>query len=105
MDGERPTPAPADRGSALIAAAIFGGALVLSWSMSSDAPRYQLAASGEVVVRMDSDSGEMIACRQQQRCVRIQQPDRARTFGPLTVEIDDTKDAPALPAPNSTQPR
>ena len=100
---DRDTPAPADRGRMLIAAAIFGGALVLSWGMSSGASRYQLAASGDTVIRMDTDSGELIACNQQ-RCVRVQPPARAKTFGPLTVEIDRSKEAPTLPASNSTQP-
>jgi|SRR6185503_12542406 len=103
MDQDTPAPASADRGRMLIAAAIFGGALVLSWGMSSGASRYQLAASGDTIVRMDTDSGELIACNQQ-RCVRVQPPDRAKTFGPLTVEIDRSKDASSLPASNSAQP-
>jgi hypothetical protein len=86
----------------LIAAAIFGGALALSWGMSSGAPRYQLAAAGDTIVRMDTDSGEMIACKQQ-RCARVQPPDRAKTFGPVTVQYP-SKAEPALPASNSTQP-
>ena len=48
------------RGSAFIAAAILGAAMILSWG-GSDEPRYQLASSGDGVVRMDTDSGEMIA--------------------------------------------
>ena len=75
MDEPRPPISRADRGSALIAASVIGAALILSWGMSSSEPRYQIAASGDMVVRMDTDSGELIAC-DQQRCVRVQPPAR-----------------------------
>ena len=87
-----------DRGPGIIAAAIVGAALILSWGLSSDGQRYQIASSGDGVVRMDTDSGEMIACNAQ-RCSRIQPPDRTKTFGPLTVEIDGDDNKKALPAP------
>ncbi len=87
-----------DRGSAFIAAAILGAALILSWGKSNSEPRYQLASSGDAVVRMDTDSGELIACTAQ-RCSRVQPPDRARTFGPLTVEIGGDAEKKALPPP------
>ena len=86
------------RGTAIIAAAIVGAALILSWGMSSNEPRYQLASSGETVVRMDTDSGEMIACNAQ-RCSSVQPPDRAKTFGPLTVEIGGSEEQAKPPAP------
>ena len=87
-----------NRGSAFIAAAILGAALILSWGKSNSEPRYQLASSGDAVVRMDTDSGEMIACNAQ-RCNRVRPPDRAKTFGPLTVEIGDDAENKALQAP------
>ena len=87
-----------DRGSTIIAAAILGAAFILSWGLSGDEPRYQLASSGDGVVRMDTDSGELIACNAQ-RCVRVQPPARAKTFGPLTVEIGDSDEQKALPPP------
>jgi len=92
-----------DRGPGIIAAAIVGAALILSWGKSNSEPRYQLASSGDAVVRMDTDSGEMIACNTQ-RCNRVRPPDRAKTFGPLTVEIGDNaeKKAPPLPAPSNS---
>jgi hypothetical protein len=86
-----------DRGPGIIAAAIVGAALVLSWGMSRSEPRYQIASAGDAVVRMDTDSGELIACNAQ-RCARVQPPDRAKTFGPLTVEIGDSEEQKALPA-------
>lgn len=86
------------KGSSIIAAAIVGAALILSWGMSRSEPRYQLASSGEAVVRMDTDSGEMIACNVQ-RCNRVRPPDRARTFGPLTIEIGDSEEQAKPPAP------
>jgi hypothetical protein len=98
MDDQR-AKAESDRGSVLIAAAIVGAALVVSWGMSSSQPRYQLAASGDTVVRMDTDSGEMVACNQQ-RCARVEPPDRAKTFGPLTVQFD-SKPERALPKSDS----
>ena len=91
-----------DRGSSIIAAAILGAALILSWGMSKSEPRYQLASSGEAVIRMDTDSGELIACNAQ-RCSRVQPPDRAKTFGPLTVEIGDSDEQTKLPAPTNEQ--
>ena len=98
MEEQRPPQMRADRGSVLIAAAVIGAAFVISWGMSSSQPRYQLAASGDTVVRMDTDSGELIACNQQ-RCARVEPPDRAKTFGPLTVQFDNSNKAPALPPP------
>ena len=99
---ESPPPQPrADRGSVLIAISVIGAALVLSWGMSSSQPRYQLAASGDTVVRMDTDSGELIACNQQ-RCARVEPPDRAKTFGPVTIQYP-SKAEPALPAPEQNQ--
>lgn len=86
-----------NRGPGIIAAAMVGASLILSWGMSSGEPRYQLASSGDGVVRMDTDSGEMIACNAQ-GCRRIEQASRSKTFGPLTVEIDGDRDK-ALPAP------
>jgi hypothetical protein len=87
-----------DRGPGIIAAAIVGAALILSWGMSRSEPRYQLASSGDAVVRMDTDSGELVACNTQ-RCARVQPPDRARTLGPLTVEIGDSDEQKQPPAP------
>ena len=81
-----------DRGSTIIAVAIVLGALVLGWSLKDDGPRYQLAGSGSSVVRMDSDSGEMIAC-DKAGCNRVQPPDRAKILGPLTVQIGDNESA------------
>ena len=87
-----------DRGPGIIAAAIVGAALILSWGMSGSQPRYQLESAGDAVVRMDTDSGELIACNAQ-RCSRVQPPARAKTFGPLTVEIGDDAERKAPPAP------
>jgi hypothetical protein len=48
---------------------------------------------------MDTDSGELFACNAQ-RCSRVQPPARAKTFGPLTVEIGDSGgEQKALPPP------
>lgn len=92
-----------DRGPGIIAAAIVGAALILSWGLSRSEPRYQLAGAGDTVVRMDTDSGELIACNAQ-RCTRVQPPARAKSFGPLTVEIGDDEESKALPGPaNSSQ--
>jgi len=99
---DTPTDDRRDRGSSIIAAAILGAALILTWGMSKSEPRYQLASSGEAVVRMDTDSGELIACNAQ-RCSRVQPPDRAKTFGPLTVEIGDSDEQEKLPAPTNEQ--
>ena len=86
------------RGPAIIAAAIVGAALILSWGMSGSEPRYQLASSGDGVVRMDTDSGEMIVCNGRQ-CSRIEPPSRAKTFGPLTIEVGEGAEEKAPQAP------
>jgi hypothetical protein len=104
MEEQHPPHARSDRGSVLIAASVIGAALILSWGMSSSQPRYQLAGSGDMVVRMNTDSGELIACNPQ-RCARIEPPDRARTFGPLTHQIGDSKERPKLPPPETNQAR
>ena len=71
-------PPPRVSSSALIALAIVAGAAIIAWGSGDNAPRYQLVASGDAVVRMDTDSGAMIACNLQ-RCAAIQPPDRALT--------------------------
>src|SRR5215212_11285306 len=96
MDDRKSLQAPVDRGSALIAAAILGGALVLSWGMSGSQPRYQLAGSGETVVRMDTDSGELLACTRQ-GCSQVRPPDRAKTLGIIGMKIGDSKEKLAGP--------
>ena len=99
MDEPRPSQPSTDRGRTLIAAAIVGAAIILSWGMSSGEPRYQIAAAGDAVVRMDTDSGELILCNRQ-GCALIEPPDRAKTFGPLTVQFDSKeKNAPPASSP------
>ena len=88
-----------DRGNAMIAAAIVAGALILSFGLSSATPRYQLVASSGAVVRMDNDSGAMIACDLQQ-CRPVQPPDRAATLRPVRRLIGSPEaDPKQLPAP------
>ena len=103
MDEQRSSQPSTDRGRTLIAAAILGAALILSWGMSSRESRYQIAAAGDAVVRMDTDSGELISC-DRQGCVRIEPPDRAKTFGPLTVQFD-SKEKNAPPGSNPATDR
>ena len=86
-----------NRGSAMIAAAIVAAALIVSWGMSGSEPRYQIAGGGDSVVRLDTDSGELLACNQQ-RCVRVEAPDRAKVLGPLKVTINKTSTENKLPA-------
>ena len=87
----------ANRHSVLIAGAIIGAALILSWGMPRSTPRYQLAASGDMIVRMNTESGTMIACTPQ-RCARVATPGHGEHFGPVTIERDAAT-APALPKP------
>ncbi|HJU77191.1 MAG TPA: hypothetical protein VJ597_04600 [Sphingomicrobium sp.] len=89
-------------GNGLLAAAIVAAALIISWSSGSSEPRYQLAATDNGVVRMDTDSGALLAC-DLQRCRPIESPARAKTFGPLTFSVDRDEPKPAAeqkaPAP------
>ena len=95
MDGPKPPQSSVERGRALIAAAIVAAALILSWAMPGP-PRYQIAASGAGVARLDTDSGELIACDMRQ-CARIQEPDRAKSL--RLFDGGASKTQPALPPP------
>ena len=89
---------PRVREGGLIAAAIVAAAVIVSWGISNAAPRYELAGAGNVVIRMNTDSGELIAC-DAQRCARIQPPDRSKNFGPVGIQIGDgDEEPPRLPA-------
>jgi len=87
----------ANRHSFLIAGSILGAALILSWGMPRSTPKYQLAASGDTIVRMNTESGAMIACNPQ-RCARVELPRHSEKFGPVTIE-HEPKAEPALPKP------
>ena len=91
-------PPRSDRATNILAGAIVAAALIISWGMSSSEPRYQLAGSGDSVVRMNTDSGALIACNAS-GCRDVQAPDRAKTFGFLTVEVDRSKDRKAVTPP------
>jgi len=69
--------------NALLAAAIICSALILSWGSPSSAPRYQVAASGNEIVRLDTDSGSLIAC-DLQKCHQIQAAAPKQTLNPIT---------------------
>jgi hypothetical protein len=71
--------------SAFIGGAIVAAALILSWGMSGGGPKYQLAGSAGGVVRMDTDSAEMISC-DKQGCAEIQEPDRAKMADALGLK-------------------
>lgn len=73
-------------GNALIAVAIVAAAFIVSWGGSGDQPRYQLTASDSAAYRMDTDSGELIACVPT-GCTRVEAPDRAKTLGPFSLSI------------------
>src|SRR3712207_3944477 len=90
-------PAPRMREGALIAASIVAAAVILSWGMANSAPRYELAGAGDTVVRMNTDSGELIAC-DRQACRRIEPPDRAKRFGPVGIEFGRDDEPRQLPA-------
>lgn len=78
------------QGNGVIAAAIVIAALILSWSSSGSQPRYQIAGSGNMVVRLDTDSGELLGC-DPQGCRRIEEPDRAKTWGPFRVVVGNVQ--------------
>lgn len=86
------------RAGAMIAAAIVAGSLVLSWGMSREEQRYQAAAVGDSLVRLDTQSGEMLACNQQ-GCVRVEAAVREQRIGPIGVVVDRTESKSGLPAP------
>ena len=91
-------PLRSDRATNILAGAIVAAALIISWGMSSSEPRYQLAGSGDSVVRMNTDSGALIACNTS-GCTEVQAPDRTKTFGFVMVEVDRSKDRKAVAPP------
>jgi hypothetical protein len=76
--------------NALLAAAIIGAALILSWGSLSPAPRYQLAASGNEIVRLDTDSGALIAC-DLQACHQIQAAAPKQTSNPIANVFNNVR--------------
>ena len=85
----------ANRHSVLIAASILGAALILSWGMPRSTPKYQLAASGDRIVRLNTESGVLMVC-DPQRCTRVEPGRHSESFGPITIEHEG-KAATALP--------
>ena len=77
-------------GNTLIAVAIVAAAFIVTWNRPSDQPRYQLAASDAAVYRMDTDSGELIACVPT-GCTRVEAPDRAKTIGSFSLSFPGGK--------------
>ena len=90
-------------GNGLIAGAIIVAALIVSWGSSRSEPRYQIAASDSAIVRLDSESGAMIAC-DRQTCRPIEQPTRSRSVGPLTIEFGGDAPVQQKPAPAPARP-
>ena len=85
----------ANRNSVLIAGSIVAAALILSWGMPRSTPKYQLAASGEMIVRLNTESGILMVCNPQ-RCSRVEPGRHSESFGPITIEHEGSA-APALP--------
>ena len=78
-------------GSGPIALAIVAAAFILTFANGKQEPRYQLAASAGGVYRMDTDSGEIIACTNR-GCARVEAPDRAKTLGAIELRLPGGKD-------------
>lgn len=76
--------------TSLLAAAIIFGALILTWNSSTPAPHYALAASGNAIVRLDTESGAMISC-DQQICHQIEAAAPSKTLNPLTNVFRNVK--------------
>jgi len=97
------------QGNGVIAAGIVIAALILAWGSPSKEPRFQIAGSGNGVVRLDTDSGEMLAC-DMQGCRRIELPMRTKIWGPVTLQVGDDRKSPqqqqqqAQPLPPPKQP-
>jgi hypothetical protein len=85
------------QGSGAIALAIVAAAFILAWASPNPVPRYQLAAANGSIVRLDTDSGAIIACSAS-GCRQIRQPDRAKTLGPIGIQIGKDNEPAQLPA-------
>jgi len=84
------------QGTGPIALAIIAAAFILAWASPNPVPRYQLAAGGGSVVRLDTDSGAILACGVD-GCRQVQPPDRARTLGPIGIQIGNDNAPAKLP--------
>jgi hypothetical protein len=85
-------------GTSSIAVAIVIAALVVGFAGGKDEPRYQLAASATAVYRMNTDSGELIACTER-GCARVEAPDRSKTLGAIELRLPGGREPEkALPA-------
>ena len=85
------------QGSGAIALAIVAAAFILAWASPNPVPRYQLAAGDGVVMRLDTDSGSVLACGTN-GCRQVLAPDRAKTLGPIGIQIGNDDPPPQLPA-------
>jgi hypothetical protein len=64
--------------------------------MPGSGPHYQVAATSTAVARLDTDSGEIIAC-DASHCTRLTEPDRAKTLRLFNGSA--ARQQPALPPP------
>lgn len=74
----------------LVAAAIILGALILSWRSPASDSHFQLAASGNTIVRLDTESGALIACNLQ-ACHQIEAPAPAQTGNPIANVFNNVR--------------
>jgi hypothetical protein len=78
------------QGNGVIAAGMVVAAMILAWGSPNNEPRFQLASSGNGVVRLDTDSGELLVCNLQ-GCHRVEAPLRAKTWGPISLSIGNAR--------------
>jgi hypothetical protein len=95
-DKDQPPVRPV-QGTGAIALAIIAAAFILAWASPNPVPRYQLAAGSGSVMRLDNDSGAILAC-DMKGCRQVQLPDRAKTLGPIGFQIGKDNSAAELPA-------
>lgn len=76
--------------NALLAGAIVCGALILSWRAPTSEPHYQIASSGNAIVRLDTENGAMIEC-DLHACHPIQVAAPAQTANPVTNVFNNVR--------------
>jgi len=79
---------------------IAGGLIAIALYSQGDPPRYQVTAADGRIIRINTQSGTVIACQEEQCAIVLQRgQDLADKLEPRALPAPAARPAPALPAP------
>ncbi len=79
---------------------IAGGLIAIAVYSQGDPPRYQVTAADGRIIRINTQSGTVIACQEEQCAIVLQRgQDLADKLEPRALPAPAARPAPALPAP------